>query len=101
MPMTRLTIAAANDNPNDSFNAFSVRVAVTIDQNWAIDSSVVLTNSPASGISTMIDSSVRVRPMVRPNPGNVLCCTAPLTLAPACQQEACSDRDEPEHASSV
>src|SRR3954471_15547013 len=72
MPITRLSSAARNARPNDSFKACSVRRLVMMVQNWSKLSSNVFRNSPASGISTMIDSHVRVSPMLRPKPGKVL-----------------------------
>src|SRR3954470_24458401 len=72
MPIARLSSAARKASPNDSFRACRVRRLVTMVQNWSRLSSNVFRNSPASGISTMIDSHVSVSPMLRPKPGKVL-----------------------------
>ena len=84
VPITRLTQAAANESPNEIRSAFSVRRLVRISQNWAGESSSVLRKRPASGMRMMTESHVRVRPMVRPNPGKLLRrATAVLTNPPA------------------
>ena len=76
VPITRLTSAARKARPNEIFSAFSVRRLEMMAQNWSSESSDVLRNRPASGISTMTDSQVSVSPMVRPKPGRMLRRTA-------------------------
>src|SRR5882724_2756287 len=72
VPITRLTSAAANESPNEIFSALSVRRLVTMPQNCSRLSSNVLRNRAASGSRMIMESHVRVSPMVRPNPGSVL-----------------------------
>src|SRR4029079_4623444 len=84
VPITRLTQAGANESPNEILSALSVRRLVRISQNWAGESSSVLRKRPARGMRMMTESHVRVRPMVRPNPGKLLRrATAVLTNPPA------------------
>src|SRR5882724_10321783 len=83
VPITRLTSAAANESPNEIFSALSVRRLVTMPQNCSRLSSNVLRNRAASGSRMIMESHVRVSPMVRPNPGSVLRrATAILTNPP-------------------
>src|SRR5436305_13206975 len=70
-PKIPLNSAAANDNPNVTFNDDSKSGSVSDSRKALQGIAADLMNKPASGMITSSDTYIIVKPIVRPKPGRM------------------------------